>query len=89
MTLTDSYLAYYTDAELIRLTTDTAPLRQGERHYDVLVTDRFGSGAWYTVAASNMGTAKKIAREYATRIEQDVYFRGSVSVSLAHRSDEE
>ena len=91
MTLRDAYLSssLYTDAELVRATTDTAPLRQGERHYDVLVTDRYNAGAWYTVAAPNMVTAKKIAREFAYRVEQDVNFVGPLSVSAAHRSDEE
>jgi len=91
MTLRDAYLSssLYTDAELIRLTTDTAPLRQGDRHYDVLVTDRNSAGAWYTVAAPNKVTAKKIAREYAARIEQDVYFSGHPVVTVIHRSDQE
>jgi hypothetical protein len=71
------------DADLINAVTGRHP--NTARTYRVLVNGRMGQSAWYTVAAATQDDARRLAREYATRIDRDT-FRGSYPrVSYATR----
>lgn len=75
----------YTDQDLHNLTCPTYPLLEGNRSYDVLVSD--GQAAHlYEVQAPNKVQARTIARERALRINRHI-FTGTPRVISCERGE--